>query len=175
MLKRKLLDSLGVVSLQDSALDSIDEKAINEYQLSRDLTVLELDKLEEKPTVFWCSPLKRAYADTAFAGGVSSLFRIFCSHVHRIDNLDCDLKWEDKGDDRRLMVDDHNWEHLGSEVIVEVAKVVIEASSRDGEHVPFSQPVTSLGERRIRSRWLHALKEERIARSEKIAKETTSV
>ena len=174
MLKRKLLDSVGVVSLQDGALDSVSEKILSEYQMGRDLSILEIDGLDEKPTVFWCRPLKRAYADTAQANSATALFRIFCSHVWKIDNLDCKLKWDEKDEEPALKVDDHNWEQIGPEVILEIARVIIEASSRDGDAVPFSQPGTLLGERKIRSRWLHALRDERTARSKKIATEADS-
>ena len=170
MLKRKLIDSLKVVSMMDSALDDIPERTLNEYQLSRDLDILELDKLQDKPTIFHCLPLKRNYSDTAQQGSMSALFRIFCNHVSRIDNFEGSLHWDTRGDEQKLMVDDDNWNTIGAEVIAEVAKVIIEASCRDGDHVPFSQPDTSSGERRIRSRWLHALKEESAARMEKTAK-----
>ena len=171
MLKRRIFESIKVVSLTDGALDALPEKQISEYTLSRDIDVLDLDSLDEKPTVFVCKPLMRNYQDTAYNPMPSDMFRLFCAHVTRIDNAgDMQLSWDTKGDEHSLVNSDENWQQLSKEVVMEVGGVIIQTASRDGDNVPFTPLGTSSLDRRVRSRALHAMKAERLART----KETVS-
>jgi hypothetical protein len=161
---------MPVVSLMDGALDAIDQDKLDEYKLSRDISVLELDKLQgEKPTIFHVKSLMRHFADTAYNPLPSDMFHVFCAHVTRIDNLDEPLKMELKGDEKRIELCDENWDALSKEVVMEIGGVIIQMSSRDGDNIPFTPPGTSSAERRIRSRALHAMQAKRIARSKNTA------
>ena len=171
MLKRKIISTMNVVSLMDEALDAIDQDKVDEYKLSRDIDVLGLDSLAEQPTVFHVKSLMRHFADVAYNAMPSDVFHIFCAHVTRIDNFDMPLKYEIKGDEKRIELCDENWDALSKEVVMEIGGVIIQMSSRDGDNIPFTPPGSSSAERKIRSRSLHAMQAKRIARTTNTASE----
>jgi hypothetical protein len=171
MLRKKIFDSVQVVSMLDSALDGLKQDLLNEYQLSRDISILPLDELKDKPTLFWCKPLKQNFTDTAGYATPSDLWRLFCAHVTRIDNYDESLKWEEKDGEQCLMNCNENWKKFSLEVVREIAVVIIETASRDGDLTPFTPLDTSLVVRKTRSQYLRAIQEAKVVHTSDTAKE----
>ena len=171
MLKRKIFDSIRIVSMNDGALDSLPDDQLNEYQLSRDITLLDLESLAEKPTIFHCKPLMRNYQDSAYNPMPSDLFRLLCAHVTRIENFDGPLEWDTKGEDKKLVPSDENWAQIPTDVVIEVASVIIQTSSKDGDLIPFTPQGTSSVERKVRLRALLAMKTARTAHLKDTANE----
>lgn len=167
MLKAPLTGAFRVACPQDLAACGVPHRAIEQYLLDRDFDALapHLSGLAEQPTVFHCEPLSAAGERLADTPTPDTLWRIFQTHVRRIDNFDPARAGElglVRGANGDMELADSVRENraLGTETIAEVAGVIVQRAMGRGTDVsPFSPPGTSWRATAAASARLRAIRE----------------
>ena len=161
-----------VVSQDDSSLDSIPPEAMRAYEASRNFDELKpyVDELEEKPTMFYCQPLRPEFQRKVPAlmipsVDVNDLWEVFAFHVERIEHLvgdngkDVIVEPSGKGKERaipdRFRGDDDHAPTIPMSTFREIAQVIVHKGTRSDDN-PFSLLGTWAQSRRSRMRAHHA-------------------
>lgn len=140
MLKERLTAKRWAVSLDDPALLPIAKDApekLGKYARTRNIEDLggldELDKLPEPPTLFELSPMLAKYEH------VDEPFTLVQFHVHDIKNApDSMCAWETSSDHRYLT--EAAIKAIPRETVLELASVIRQLASYDGDSTPFTAP-----------------------------------
>lgn len=161
-----------VVSLEDSSLDSIPAEAMRAYESSRDFLEIKphVDELEEKPTLFYCQPLRPEFQRKVPAlmipsVDVNDLWEVFAFHIERIEHLVGDngkeviVEPSGKGKERmipdRFRGDDDHAPTIPMSTFREIAQVIVHKGTRSDDN-PFLLQGTWAQSRRNRMRERHA-------------------
>jgi hypothetical protein len=170
-LRRRPIDAFKLISIHDDAVDGLPDKAMKEYEAAeRDFATIapHIEKLEDKPVVFTCDPLRPAYDSIGLTGNVADLKAVFCAHVRAMDNVGEGnaIKLIDKGD--RLYVDQGYCDSLPLAMVIDIASEIIRRGI--GDTSPFSLPVSFWRTRAARSVRRHAIDLSTIAPTTETAK-----
>ena len=158
-----------VVCLSDPALDEVPAQKMIEYGARRDISILDLDKLTQQPTVFECDPLKPEYEHLAAGDmGPFEAWGIFSTHVRSIKPAPVEIKYITRQGDK--VIDPDAQKLISPRVYNEVANVIIQRADSDGADVPFSVQDTSWQTARTQRAALRAMS----ARTTTTANETSS-
>jgi hypothetical protein len=173
IIKRPTAD-FAIISLEDEALLDCSHEQIHEYSQTRNIEVLEIDKLPIKPTIFWSSPLKPKYDHLLKREDLThaECFAVFRYNVNKIENGPrhddgTEIGFKTTHNERVVKANVQNV--VPPLVIREIAEVIVEAASKDGDSLPFEPPPGSLlsWSQRISHRAMYA-------RSTETAKQTSS-
>ncbi|MCP4640603.1 MAG: hypothetical protein GY851_09230 [bacterium] len=135
-----------VVSMNDPALDPVPRETMYEYGNTRNIDLLKLDELPDKPTVFVCRPLQSQFEHLAENPTPLQRWLVFATHVRNIEEFPVDIKRvERNGED---VIDNDMQDVIPPEFVREIADVIIEWASADGDTLPFSPPDSAWGTQR---------------------------
>ena len=159
MLSARLNDTFQIVSWKDPAFDNIDDTILNQYIQTRDISILELEKLEVQPSVFECLPLQTEYehlTQMALTDNTTASWRIFQTHVKSASNFNHPngkqiLKWKPDAKGNQI-IDDECRKHVHISTYTEIPGVIVEKANK-GDYGPFVVPDTFARDRiRLRAR-----------------------
>jgi hypothetical protein len=161
MIRRRISDPFDVVCIGDSALQPIDVGTMREYQMTRDIAVLDIEKLAEQPTIFRCEALRCEHEHVLNNLSAEAMWYLFSRYVIGVKNCDfwAEVKMESEPHGGRSRISEDSRSLFPLNVVSEVVSVVVErASGRDGVTIPFSQPDGSWFNAWINAKVLNALK-----------------
>ena len=164
MIRKPLTSPFRVALARDLYACGLGAEPLRAYLLDRDLSRVELARLQDQPTIFHCEPLSEA-GRRLWSGdpcGADVCWWIFSSHVSRIENLGFEVAYEVDRDGTRTISASH-WKagDFGLSDIREVVTAIVERANGAGVGcAPFSQPDTWSPTVAIRSALLRARAQE---------------
>lgn len=140
MIKLRCNEPFQMVLISDPALDAVPLDRMKKYEETRDISVLKLDEISEKPTILHARPLRPEHEHMLDDGRQDSLWNIFRHHITRIENVDFGgRKIFEPGDHGPVIRDDAR-DVFPMDAVTEAALVIrLKASRFD------SRPFFSLG------------------------------
>ena len=147
MLKKRLSEPFEVASYNDPAFDKISHEVMTNYAKTRDLSIIDLDSLEEKPTVFVCNPLRVEYEHLAIkllSEPAQGAWDIFSTHVIDAKNFDHQgrslLEFESLSTGNKVLKQKVR-EYIDITTVNEVVQVICHKALK-GDFAPFSLPAS---------------------------------
>ena len=140
-LRKRPIDRFNLISTQDEAFDSLSEDVVNAYaESNRDWDVIapHVEKMNPKPIIFSCDPLKPAYDANALTGAVADLKAISAAHVKGMENAPEELRPVLIRDGERTFLDVAYVDSLPLAWVIDVAGAIV--SRGVGDTTPFSLP-----------------------------------
>lgn len=161
MIGKRLTERFDLVYIFDPALMAFtDEEIVNYCNKGRDLSLLDLNKCSEKPTIFSCDPLKTKYQyllDNSESGIITlnTAWQIFKTHVKAAKRFDDDkgaplLEWTDSANP---IIKDECQDRVPTDVVMDIAATIVKKA---GDLTANPMLPGTFWATRARSRLLHA-------------------
>jgi len=135
MLRQRLAADKKVVSLYDPALQQIEQTLVLRYGLTRDYSLIEGKFVDELPAVFTLTPLKQEHEHLTESPAI-----LFQYYVKKVENVPPQWVAFDTAPNNKQFLSDESMKCYPRDVVNEIANLVIQFASRDGEAIPFSLP-----------------------------------